>query len=97
MEVKAYCSNMRGEVTSWKARINDLMQKLDKRSSGSEERPSGSINELGDMVDELERKIGQLETECPANWDEEKADIERIISGMLEIWQETVEMSSDDF
>ena len=97
MEVKAYCSNMRGEITSWKARINDLMQKLDKRSSVSVERPSGSIKELGDMVDELERKIGQLETECPANWDEERADVERIISDMTEMWQETAQMSPDDF
>jgi hypothetical protein len=88
---------MRGEITSWKAKINDLMQELDKRSSGSVERPSGSINELGDMVDELERKIGQLETECPANWDGERADIERLTSDMIEMWQEAVEMSSDDF
>jgi hypothetical protein len=97
MEVKEYCSNKRGEVTSWKAKIYDLMQNLDKRSSGSVEEPSGSIKELGDMVDELERKIGQLETECPANWDKERADIERIISDMVEMWEEAVEMSPDDF
>ena len=28
MEVKTYCSNMRGEITSWKAKISDLMQKM---------------------------------------------------------------------
>ena len=97
MEVRVYCSNMRGEILSWKAKIFDLMQEMDKRSLDTAKKSSTSINELSDMINELETKIDQLETECPANWDKERADVEQIISDMNRIWEESVEMSPDDF
>jgi hypothetical protein len=101
MEVKAFCSNMKGEVASWRTKTQELMGKMYRESSGPVEGAAGSIAKFDAMIKELERGIGQLEANCPANWDKERAYLERIISEMNEIWQETWqkagEMSPDDF
>jgi hypothetical protein len=101
MELKAYCSNMKGEVASWKAKVNDLMRTVYGSASEPDETIASSMQKLSDMIDELERKIERLDTECPANWDKEKADLERIISGMNEIWEDVYRRASakspDDF
>lgn len=97
MEVKMYCSNMRTEIVSWKAKIFDMMQKMDKRSQGSESQSSNSIKMLSEMVDEIEKKIARLESECPADWSKEKADVDHVISDMNRIWEESLQMSPDDF
>ncbi|MFZ0448670.1 MAG: hypothetical protein WAL98_05445 [Desulfatiglandaceae bacterium] len=97
MEVKTYCNNMRGELISWKAKTYDMARKMDKRSSGPDERTGASISELGAMIDEFEKKIEELETSCPANWDKERADLDGMIAEMNERWGEATQMSPDDF
>jgi len=97
MEAKAYCSNMREEIISWKARIFDLTRKMDKRFTDSDKKSSGSIKTLSDMVEDLEKKIHKLEVECPADWSSMRADIDHVIDDMNKIWKESVELSPDDF
>ena len=97
MDVKTYCANMKDEIAAWKAKTDDLIKNLDKRTSTADERTSNSIEELSAMIDDLSKKIDQLETECPADWSKEKAEVDRIISEMNEIWYEAAEMSPDDF
>jgi cell division septum initiation protein DivIVA len=101
MELKAYCANMRGEVALWKAKAYDLMRTVYGKASQPDETIAGPMGQLSDMIDDLERKIERLDTECPATWDKEKAELEKIISGMNEIWEDTwrraSEKSPDDF
>lgn len=97
MEVKEYCVNIRGEIVSWRTKIFDIMQSMDKRFRESDKKSQGSIKVLKDMVDELEKKIDDLEAACPADWSKERADIDQLINDMDKIWEESVEMSPDDF
>ena len=97
MDVKIYCENMKGEIAAWKAKTHNLMKNLDKRTSEVNETTSKSMEELAGMIDDLSKRIEQLETQCPSDWSKEKAEVDRIISGMNEIWQEAAEMSPDDF
>ena len=97
MEVKEYCVNIRGEIVSWKAKIFDLMRTMDRRFKESDKKSPGSIKVLNDMVDELEKKIDDLEASCPADWSKERADIDQMINDMDKIWKESVELSPDDF
>jgi cell division septum initiation protein DivIVA len=101
MELKAYCADMRGEVALWKAKAYDLMRTVYGKSSQPDAAIAGPIGQLNDMIEELEQKIERLDTECPAIWDKEKAELERIISDMNEIWEDTwrraSEKSPDDF
>jgi hypothetical protein len=101
MELKAYCADMRGEVASWKAKAYDLMRTVYRSASQPDETMASSMGHLGEMIYEMEQKIERLDTECPANWDKEKADLGRIISGMNEIWEDAwrsaSQKSPDDF
>ena len=96
MEVRDYCTDMRGEIITWKAKIFDLMRTMDKRFSASDTR-SNSIKVLGDMVKDIEEKIDNLEAECPSDWSDVKADIDQVVNDMNKIWTESVELSPDDF
>ena len=101
MELKMYCANMKGEVALWKAKADDLMRKVYGRHSLADETIARSMGRMGHMIDDLEREIERLDTECPGSWDKEKADIEKNISGMNEIWEEAWRRASarspDDF
>jgi hypothetical protein len=101
MELKTYCANMKGDVASWKAKADDLMMKVYGSHSQAEETIARSMGRMGGMIDDLERKIERLGAECPGSWDKEKADIEKNISGMNEIWEEAWRRASarspDDF
>jgi cell division septum initiation protein DivIVA len=101
MELKTYCADMRGEVALWKAKAYDLERTVYGKASQPDAAIAGPIGQLSDMIDDLERKIERLDTECPATWDKEKAEPEKIISDMNEIWEEAwrraSEKSPDDF
>ncbi len=101
MELKTYCANMRGEVVLWKAKADDLMRTVYRKTSQPDEAIASAMGRLRGMIEDLERKIDRLDTECPGSWDKEKADIEKNISGMNEIWENAwrhaSEKSPDDF
>jgi hypothetical protein len=101
MELKTYCANMKSELNAWKAKAYHLMRWVYGKASEPDETMAGSVAQLGDMIDELERKIDRLETECPANWEGEKVEVERMVAGMNEIWEDawrrSSEKSPDDF
>lgn len=97
MEVKEYCSNMKEEIVEWKAKAFDLMRTLDKRFEDSDKKTPNTVKILSDMIEDVEKKLDILETECPADWSTEKAEIEQAIKDMDKIWKESVESSPDDF
>jgi cell division septum initiation protein DivIVA len=101
MELKAYCTDMRAELALWKAKAYDLERTVYGKASQPDAAIAGPIGQLSDMIDDLGRKIERLDTECPATWDKEKAELERIISDMNEIWEDAwtraSEKSPDDF
>ena len=38
MDVKSYCDSLTIELTGWKAKVYDIVRKLDKMSSGDKEK-----------------------------------------------------------
>ncbi|MCF8128757.1 MAG: hypothetical protein K9N10_09595 [Deltaproteobacteria bacterium] len=95
MDVKTYCSNMRGEIESWKSQIADHMKKADRRSADMDDAPQ-AIRKINELTTEMEEALGRLETECPADWSAEKAQLDGILSDLERLWQEAVEGSPDD-
>lgn len=68
MDVKDYCENLSVELTGWKAKMYDVVRKLDKVSTGDKEKVVPEINELHMVIDELTDRIEKLRKECPTNW-----------------------------
>lgn len=97
MDVRTFCVDLRSEMTEWKAKTYDLIRDLDKRSPAERTSASVSIDDLGRMIDEIEKKIDRLEDQCPANWDTERVELEEMMTELKDKWSETAAMSPDDF
>ncbi len=76
MDLKDYCTAMSTELTAWKARIYDVVRKLDKLQSGEKEKAASRVRDLHIIVEELSDRIDKLEKECPTEWSPIKCDIE---------------------
>ncbi len=76
MEVKDYCSNLTIELAGWKAKVYDVVRKLDKMSTGDKEKVAPEVNELHIILDELGDRIEKLKNECPTSCAPERTEIE---------------------
>jgi hypothetical protein len=97
MDIENFCTYMRDEMTSWKAKTYDLIRKVEKMPPDSDGNRAVSIDEMGAIIDKIEKTIGKLEKECPANWDAEKVELDHMICDMRERWSEASAASPDDF
>jgi len=91
MKVKDYCSSMEIELTAWKAKLYDMIRKIDKLSSGDKEKMLGNIGDLHNIVTELEDRINELKNECPTEWSPQKKQIDEAHVDMRSKYEETME------
>jgi hypothetical protein len=75
-DVQSYCDNVVTELSVWKAKIYDVVRKVDKASSGDKAKLLDQVNDLHMFIDELENRIGKLRTECPSDWKADKIAME---------------------
>lgn len=75
MEINDYCKNVNMELTLWKAKLYDVINKIDHLPTGDKQKMSENVNGLHIIMSELEDRIEQLRTECPLEW---KPDQEKI-------------------
>ena len=76
MKVKEYCKYVDAELVAWKAKIYDVMSKMDKLSTGEKQRMFEEINGLHIVMAELEERVEKLRTECPVEWKPEQETIQ---------------------
>lgn len=75
-DVQSYCDNVVTELSMWKAKIYDVVRRIDKLSSGDKAKVGSQVNDLHMYVEELESRISKLRTECPADWKADRAEME---------------------
>jgi hypothetical protein len=76
MDVKSYCDSLRQDLNVWKAKVYDIVRALDKVPSDKKTKVTQSVKELNGVVDDIDRRIGKLEKECPVEWGPEKIELE---------------------
>ncbi|MCU0598975.1 MAG: hypothetical protein MUE70_06930 [Desulfobacterales bacterium] len=91
MKVKDYCGSMEIELTAWKAKLYDMIRKIDKLSSGDKEKMLGNIGDLHNIVTELEDRISELKNECPTEWSPQKKQIDNAHVDMRSKYEETMD------
>lgn len=82
MEVKDYCKYVNAELILWKAKLYDVMSKMDKLPTGDKQRMFEEINGLHIVMDELEERVEKLRTECPLNWKPEQEKIQASLADL---------------
>ena len=97
MDIQTFCAYMRDEMTVWKAKTYDLIRKMRNMSPHPDEDREASIDEMGAIIEKMERIVENLERECPANWESEKAELDHMICDIRERWSEASASSPDDF
>lgn len=88
MDAKSYCDSVGIELTSWKAKLYDVIRRTESLSAGDKEKVGPTVNELNALVDDLNERIDLLARECPAEWSGHKDQIEGKISRMNEKWKD---------
>jgi predicted nuclease with TOPRIM domain len=75
MEVKDYCNNLQMELNNWKARLYDVMRKVDSLSTGEKQHLHDNIEDVHILMTELNDRIHMLRTECPTEWSPQREDL----------------------
>ncbi|MCU0572850.1 MAG: hypothetical protein MUC41_07635 [Syntrophobacteraceae bacterium] len=75
-DVQSYCDGVVAELSVWKAKMYDLVRKMDRLSSGDKSKFVDQVNDLHMYIDELENRMNTLRTECPADWKADKIEME---------------------
>ena len=82
MKVKDYCRSVEVELYGWKAKMYDMVRKVDKLRGSEKERIASQVEELHKHIEDMERIIDQLQTECPVEFGPQKKQIEDSSEGM---------------
>nr|MBF0223375.1 hypothetical protein [Desulfobulbaceae bacterium] len=82
MAIKDYCKMMDVELTSWKAKLYDVISKIDRLPTEDKKGVTEDVKALHYIMSELDEKIETLRSECPVEWKPEK---EKIASQLAEL------------
>ena len=88
MDVKSYCDSVGSELTGWKAKLYDVIRRTEKMAGDDKENIEPMVAELKDMVDDLDERIATLARECPAEWGDERSDIDGKMSQVTQKWKD---------
>jgi len=87
MELKDYCRNVDIELNAWKAKLYDIIRKMDKLPTGSKEKMYEDVNGLHILMTELDDRIETLRSSCPTDWSPEQKEIGAIMLDLTERYQ----------
>ncbi len=91
MEVKDFCKGMETEMMAWKAKLYDVMRKVDQLGSADKEKALPNIEDLHMLLEEMTDRVENLKTECPSDWSPDKKEIEGGGVDMRSKYEETME------
>jgi predicted nuclease with TOPRIM domain len=91
MDVKDYCKGMETEMTAWKAKLYDVMRKVDGLGSAEKEKVLPNIEDLHMLLNEMADRVEKLKTECPSDWSPVKEEIEGGSVDMRSKYEETMD------
>lgn len=90
MDVKDYCKGVEMELVAWKAKLYDMIRKIDKLGTAEREKILPNVEDLHMLLAEMEDRINALETECPSEWSPVKNEIEEGHVDMRAKYEETM-------
>ena len=76
MDVKYYCHSIEIELNGWKAKMYNMVRKVDKLRSADQENLKNQVDDLHKHIEDIERIVNTLQTECPADFSPQKQEID---------------------
>jgi phage terminase small subunit len=90
MEAKDYCRTVEVELYGWKAKMYDMVRKVDKLRGSEKEKVASRVEELHQHISEMERLIENLQTECPVDFGPQKRQLEQTGEGMKKKYEDAM-------
>jgi len=91
MDVQDFCKSMESEMTMWKAKLYDIIRKVDGLGSAEKEKVLQNIEDLHIYLSEMSDRVESLKTECPSDWSPVKKDIDQGSIDLRGKYEETLE------
>ena len=91
MDVQDFCKSMETEMTAWKAKLYDVMRKVDNLGSAEKEKVLPNVEDLHMYLKEMSDRVESLKTECPSDWSPMKKEIDEGSVDMRGKYEETME------
>jgi ABC-type phosphate transport system auxiliary subunit len=76
MDVNSFCGMMQSEIISLKARVNKIMQAVEKIKDKKKKAQAAQLADLHALIEQLSEMNNKLEKACPLDWSREKQEIE---------------------
>ena len=90
MDAKDYCRSVEVELYGWKAKMYDMVRKVEKLRSSEREKVAAKVEDLHKHISEMERLIEQLQTECPVDFGPQKKQLEATGEGMKKKYEDAM-------
>lgn len=90
MEAKDYCHSVEIELYGWKAKMYDMVRKVDKLRGSDKEKVASQVEVLHKHISDMERILEQLQTECPVEFGPQKKQIEETSQGLKEKYEDAM-------
>ncbi len=82
MDVKDYCHSIEIELNAWKAKMYNMVRKVDKLRGADKDKLAAQVEGLHKQIEDIERIVNTLQTECPADFSPQKKEVEQTQSEM---------------
>jgi predicted nucleic acid-binding Zn-ribbon protein len=90
MDVKDYCRSIEIELNAWKTKMYNMVRKVDKLRSADKNKVSAQIQDLHKHIEDIERLVNTLQSECPADFGPQKKNIEATQSDMKKKYEDAM-------
>jgi hypothetical protein len=76
MDVKDYCHSIEIELNGWKAKMYNMIRKVDKLRGADKDKLAAQVEDLHNHIEDIEKIVTTLQTECPADFGPQKKEID---------------------
>jgi hypothetical protein len=90
MDVKDYCRSIEVELHGWKTKMYDMVRKVDKLRGADQDKLSARVEGLHKHIEDIERIVNTLQTECPAEFGPQKKEVEQTQADMKKKYEDAM-------
>jgi hypothetical protein len=90
MDVKDYCHSIEIELNGWKAKMYNMVRKVDKLRGADKDKLAAQVGDLHKHIEDIEKIVNTLQTECPADFGPQKKEIDTSQSEMKKKYEDAM-------
>ncbi len=90
MDAKDYCRSIEVELNGWKTKMYNMVRKVDKLRNADRDKLSTRVADLHKHIEDIERIVNTLQTECPADFGPQKKEVDATQSAMKKKYEDAM-------